>query len=175
MNYAIKATDLPRPRNHGRSLQLLTANDADRLETFYLGLDFDSRRARFGGAQSDQSIVAYCQSIDWQRAVIIARGGSRLLDAVLEVHPLSQGWDRAEITLTSPLDCDRDHIFAELLQLAALTAGRRGCRSFVMYLNEGCFNPVGILRDIGRSADDGEILSLDISEYAIAGRSMSRI
>jgi hypothetical protein len=174
MNYAIKATNLPRPRSHGRSLQFLTANDSDRLETFYLGLDFDSRRARFGGGQSDQSIVTYCRSIDWQRAVIIARGSSHLLDAVLEIHPLSQSWDRAEITLTSPLDCDRNHIFAELLQLAALTAGERGCKSFVMYLNDGCFNTVGILGDIGRTSDDGEVLSLDIGEYAIGGASVSR-
>lgn len=169
MNYAVKATHLPRPRGYGRSLQFLTANDADRLGAFYLSLDFDSRRARFGGGQSDESIVMYCRKINWQRAIIIARGSSHLLDAVLEIHPLSQNWDRAEITLTSPLDCDRNHIFAELLQLAALTAGERGCKSFVMYLNDGCFNPVRILGDIGRKSNDGEALTFDISEYAIAG------
>jgi hypothetical protein len=174
MNYALKATNLLRPRSHGRSLQFLTIHDTNRLATFYLGLDFDNRRARFGGGQSDESIVTYCRSIDWQHAVIIARGSSHLLDAVLEIHPFSQSWDRAEITLTSPLDCDRNHIFAELLQLAALTAGGRGCKSLVMYLNDGCFNPVGILGDIGRTSDDGEMLSLDISEYAVAGTSISR-
>jgi hypothetical protein len=174
MNYAVQTTNLPRPRSHGRSFQFLTANDAHRLETFYLSLDFDGRRARFGGGQSDESIVRYCRTISWQHAVIVARGSSHLLDAVLEIHPLSQNWDRAEITLTSPLDCDRSHIFAELLQLAALTAGGRGCKTFVMYLNDGCFDTVGLLGDIGRKSADGEILSFDISEYAIPGTSVSR-
>jgi hypothetical protein len=168
MNYAVDTTDLTRPRRHGRSLQLLTANDADRLEALYLSLDFDGRRARFGGGQSDEAIVTYCRTINWQRAIIIARGSSHLLDAVLEIHPLSKNWDRAEITLTSPLDCDRSHIFSELLQLAALTAGGRGCKSFVMHLNDGCFNTVGILGDIGRKSRDGEVLNFDIGEYAIA-------
>src|ERR1700730_1320361 len=80
MNYAFNATHLTRPRSHGRSLLLLTANDADRLKAFYLSLDFDNRRSRFGGGQSDQSIVAYCRMIDWQRVIILARGSSHLLD-----------------------------------------------------------------------------------------------
>jgi hypothetical protein len=174
MTYAVNITHLPRPRGYGRSLRFLTANDADKLKAFYLGLDFDSRRARFGGGQSDESIHAYCRMISWQRAIIIARGSSHLLDAVLEIHPLSQNWNRAEITLTSPLDCDRNHIFAELLQLAALTAGERGCKTLLMYLNDGCFNTVGMLGDIGRKSDDGEVLSFDISEYAIGRRLTSR-
>jgi hypothetical protein len=168
MNYAFNATHLTRPRSHGRSLQLLTANDADRLKAFYLGLDFDHRRSRFGGGQSDQSIVAYCRTIDWQRVIILARGSSHLLDAVLEIHPLSRNWDRAEITLTCPLDCDRSHIFAELLQLAALTAGGRGCSKFLMYLNDGCSEAISMFGDIGRESRDGELLSFDISDYRIA-------
>ena len=174
MNLAVKAIYPTRPRSHGRSLQFLTANDADKLGAFYLSLDFDSRRARFGGGQSDQSIVKYCRTVDWRRAIIIARAGSYLLDAVLEVHPLSENWDRAEITLTSPLDCDRHHIFAELLQLAALTAGGRGCKTFLMYLDDGCFDVLGSLGDIGRKSRDGEVLSLDISEYAMARTSILR-
>jgi hypothetical protein len=73
MNYAVKAGHLNRPLGYGRSLQLLTANDAGRLEVFYLSLDFDNRRGRFGGGQSDESIVAYCRTINWQSAIIIAR------------------------------------------------------------------------------------------------------
>jgi len=98
MNYAVKATYLARPRRRGRSLQSLTANDVDRLSAFYLSLDFDERRNRFGGGQSDESIVAYCRTIDWQRVIIIARGSSHLLDAVMEIHQLSENWDRGEIT-----------------------------------------------------------------------------
>ena len=128
MNYAIKTAPLTRPRGFGRSLQRLTANDTDRLAAFYLSLDFDNRRRRFGGAQSDESIVAYCRAINWPHAIVFARGSAHLLDAVLELHPLSENWECAEITLTCPLDYDRSHIFAELFQLAALTAGGRSAR-----------------------------------------------
>jgi hypothetical protein len=169
MNYAFKVDHLTKPRGYGRSLQLLTANDADRFEAFYLSLDFDRRRSRFGGGQSDESIVAYCRTIDWQRVIVVARGSSHLLDAVLEIHPLCRNWDRAEITLTCPLDCDRSHIFAELLQLVALTAGGRGCSEFLMYLNDGCSEATGIFGDIGRESRDGELLSFDVSDYGIAG------
>ncbi len=167
MNYAIKTAPLIRPRGFGRALQLLTANDAGRLVAFYLGLHFDNRRRRFGGAQSDESIVAYCRTINWQHAIVFARGGAHLLDAVLEVHPLSQNWDCAEITLTCPLDCDRSHIFAELFQLAALTAGGRGCSKLLMYLNDGCSEAIDILGDAGRRSCDGEVLNFDIGDYTI--------
>jgi hypothetical protein len=167
MNYAVNATQLTKPRGRGRSLQTLTANDVDKLSVFYLSLDFDGRRDRFGGGQSDESVVAYCRAIDWQRAIIIARGSSHLLDAVLEIHPLSENWDRAEITLTCPLDCDRSHIFAELFQLAALTAGGRGCTKFVMYLNDGCSEAIDILGDAGRKSCDGEVLNFDIGDYTV--------
>jgi hypothetical protein len=168
MNYAIKAPHLTRPRGHTRSLQTLTANDVDRLCAFYLGLDFDDRRHRFGGGHSDESIVTYCRAIDWQRAIIIARGSSYLLDAVLEIHPLVENQDRAEITLTCPLNCDRSSIFAELFQLAALTAGKHGCRKFLMYLNEGCSEAIDILGDAGRKSRDGQMLSFDIGDYTVA-------
>jgi hypothetical protein len=157
----------PGPRGRGRSLQSLTANDVDRLSAFYLSLDFDERRNRFGGGQSDESIVAYCRTIDWQRVIIIARGSSHLLDAVMEIHQLSENWDRGEITLTCPLDCERSTIFVELFQLAALTAGGRGCTKFVMYLNDGCAEAIDILGDAGRKSRDGKVLNFDIGDYTV--------
>jgi hypothetical protein len=167
MNYAVKATQLTNPSNRGRSLQTLTANDVDRFSAFYLSLDFNGRRDRFGAGQSDETIVAYCRTIDWQRAIIIARGSSHLLDAVLEIHPLSDNWDHAEIALTCPLDCDRSPTFAQLFQLAALTAGGRGCTKFVMYLNDGRSEAMDILGDAGRKSCDGQVLTFDIGDYTI--------
>jgi hypothetical protein len=167
MNYAIKATHLARSRGYSRSLQILTANDVDRLSAFYLSLDFDGRRRRFGGGRSDESIVAYCRTINWERTIIIARGSSYLLDAVMEIHSLSESWDHAEITLTCPLLCDRSPIFAELFQLAALTGGGRGCMKFVMYLNDGFSESINIFGDFGRKSCDGEVLNFDIRDYTI--------
>ncbi|WP_213737671.1 hypothetical protein [Bradyrhizobium sp. dw_411] len=167
MNYAVKAPHLIKPRGRSRFYQTLSANDVDRLSAFYLSLDFDSRRRRFGGGQSDDAIVAYCRTANWQRSIIIARGSNHLLDAVLEIHPLSDSWDRAEITLTCPLECDRSFIFAELFQLAALTAGERGCTQFVMCINDGCYEPIDIFGDAGRKSFDGEDLHFDIRDYTI--------
>ena len=166
MNYAIKTPNLTRPVGYGRSLQVLTANDAERLEAFYLTLDFDSRRRRFGGGSSNQAITQYSRAIDWQRTIMMARGSSYILDAVLEIHPFSLRWDRAEIAMTCPLQCDRSRIFAELLQLAAFTAGARGCATFVMQLNAGCCEETDIFANLGRNQREGDILSVDISEYA---------
>jgi hypothetical protein len=168
MNYPVKATHLARSPGYGRPLQILTANDVNRLSAFYLSLDFDGRRRRFGGGRSDESIVAYCQTINWQRTIIIARGSSYLLDAVVEIHSLSEDWNHAEITLTCPLQCDRSRIFAELFQLAALTGGGRGCRKFVMYLNDGCSEFIDTFGDAARKSCDGEVLNIDIRDYTIS-------
>jgi hypothetical protein len=170
MNYAVQTPHLARPIGYGRSLQFLTANDVDRLEAFYLGLDFDHRRRRFGGGQSNEAVVAYCRAINWTNTIVIARGGPRLLDAVLEIHPLSGKWDRAEISLTCPLDCDRSRIYAELFQLAAFAAGERGCTKLVMCLNAGCCELIPILDGIGRRSSDGETLHIDTSDYAVTSR-----
>jgi hypothetical protein len=167
MNYAVKAPNLVRPIGYARSLRFLTANDLDKIEAFYLALDFDNRRQRFGGGQSDEAIVSYCRMIDWTNTIVIGRGSFHLLDAVLEIHPLSSNWDRAEITLTCPLDCDRSRIFAELFQLAAFAAGERGCTKFVVYLNAGCSELVPILHSLGEHTSDGEVLNIDTSGYAI--------
>lgn len=85
-------------------------------------------------------------------------------------HPLSENWDRAEITLTCPPDCDRSPIFAELFQLAALTAGERGCCKFLMYLNDGCSEAIDFFDDAGRKSCDRQVLSFDIGDYAITAR-----
>jgi hypothetical protein len=47
-------------------------------------------------------------------------------------------------------------------------------QTFLMYLNDGCFDVVGSLGDIGRKSRDGDVLSFDISEYAMARTSISR-
>jgi hypothetical protein len=89
-----------------------------------------------------------------------------MFDAVLEIHPVSQNWDRAEISMISPLDCDRSRIFAELFQLAALTAGARGCTQFISYLHHECEEAVEIMSGLGRCCRDGETVSIDITDYA---------
>src|ERR1700761_3712502 len=42
------------------------------LVPFYLGLDFDGRRARFGAGMSDSAIVRHCANLNLDLAIVLA-------------------------------------------------------------------------------------------------------
>jgi hypothetical protein len=133
-----------------RASRFLTADDAGRLTRFYLGFDFEARRSRFGEAGSDDAIIEYCDAIEWRRSILIARAGAVDLKAVLEIHPLSQQWDCAELIAACPDDDDRIHCFAQLLQIAAFAAGQRGCRTFLVPLDDTSREILPLLQGLGR-------------------------
>jgi hypothetical protein len=167
MHLRASVPEFTRSPGHGRFMEILNPKDTERLEVFYLGLDFDQRRQRFGGGISDTSIKDYCRKFNWQRAIVIARASSYLLDTVCEIHPCAS-WEKAEIAVCCPLGCDRSRIFSELFQLGALTAGALGCTKFVAYDNVERFEDILILRTLGRTVHDKDSLTIDISEYSIA-------
>ena len=122
------------PRHHpeapeeamaGGASRFLTAEDAGRLTQFYLGFDFEARHDRFGAEVSDHAIIDYCDAIEWRRSVLIARASAVVLEAALEIHPLSQQWDCAELIAACPSRGDRGDSLARLLQIAAFAAGQR--------------------------------------------------
>ncbi len=43
--------------NGGRSFQLLTEHDCQKLEAFFLAMSFDQRRSCFGGGMSDEAVI----------------------------------------------------------------------------------------------------------------------
>ena len=133
-----------------RASRFLTADDTGRLIRFYLGFDFEARRSRFGEAVSDDAIIEYCDAIEWRRSILIARAGAVDLKAVLEIHPLSQQWDCAELIVACPDDDDRIHCFAQLLQIAAFAAGQRGCRTFLVPLDDTSREILPLLQGLGR-------------------------
>jgi hypothetical protein len=133
-----------------RTSRFLAADDAGRLTRFYLGFDFEARRSRFGDAVSDDAIIEYCDAIEWRHSVLIARAGAHGLEAVLEIHPLSQQWDCAELIVACPDDDDRMHVFAQLLQIAAFAAGQRGCRTFLVPLDDTSREILSLLQGLGR-------------------------
>jgi hypothetical protein len=133
-----------------RGSRFLTSDDSGRLTRFYLGLDFEARRSRFGDAVADDAIIDYCDAIEWRHSVLIARDGAQGLKAVLEIHPLSQQWDCAELIAACPDDDDRLHIFAQLLQIAAFSAGQHGCRTFLVPLDDTSREILPLLQGMGR-------------------------
>jgi hypothetical protein len=133
-----------------RASRFLTSDDTGRLIRFYLGFDFEARRSRFGEAACDDAIIEYCDAMEWRRSILIARAGAYDLKAVLEIHPLSQQWDCAELIAACPDEDDRIHDFAQLLQIAAFAAGQRGCRTFLVPLDDTSREILPLLQGMGR-------------------------
>jgi hypothetical protein len=156
-------------RGQRRPLHILTAHDAEKLTLFYLGLDFDGRRSRFAAAVSGQSIIRYCQTLDWHRSIIVGRPCGYFFDAILEIHPLSPGWGVAEIVPTCPLLCKTTEIFAQLIQLAALLAGQRSCHTFVVARDGCCREVFTLLNAMGTVRIGADQFIVDVADYALAG------
>jgi hypothetical protein len=132
------------------------------LPQFYLGLDFDARRARFGAAVSNESIIRHCRGLDLNQALVLGCAGSTGLVAVVELHPMSPVWEDAELALSDQAATDRIMILGHLLQLVALD------------LFDG--DLLRLLRGMGRVRLRGDSAHVDISEYArLHGLSSGRV
>jgi hypothetical protein len=161
------ADELLRSSNPTLVFKSLVANDvATSLLPFYLALDFDARRKRFGGALSDDAIKQHCRRLDFDNAIILACSGPVGLIATIELHPLAPDWRYAELALAEPAAADRTTIVAHLLQLAALAAGKRGCVEFVIQ----CCSPerdyLHLLRGMGRVRVQADFLRAELGEYS---------
>jgi len=145
----------------------LSASEVKRsLLPFYLRLDFDGRRRRFGGAVSDDSIIQHCDRLDLERSVVLSCSGEAGVLAAIELHPLASDWEHAEMALAENAEANRDTIVAHLLQLAAFAAGKRGCTALVI---QSCCSErdfIDLLRGMGRVQARDDLLWLELGEYA---------
>jgi hypothetical protein len=135
------------------------------LLPFYLSLDFDARRLRFGGGVSDASIRAYCAGLDLANAVVLACLGADGVVTAIELHPLASAWEHSELALADRATADRTTIVAHLLQLAAFAAGTRGCTSLVAQSFPG--ELLELLRGMGRVRREDDAVRIEIGEYAM--------
>jgi hypothetical protein len=154
-------------RGQWRPLHILSLHDVEKLTLFYLGLDFDGRRSRFSAGVSGQSIIRYCQTLDWHRSIILGRSGGYFFDAILEIHPLSKGWSVAEIILSCPLLCKTTAIFSQLIQLAALLAGQKGCHTFVIARDNCCRDTFKLLKAMGKVRTGTDHLAIGLGDYTL--------
>lgn len=157
----------------GASTRFLSIADTDRLARFYLGFDFEARHDRFGAEAGDDAIIAYCNSIEWRHSILLAWGNAQGLDVIVEIHPLSQQWDCAELIVACPSRDERGRSVAELLQSAARLAGARGCRTFLVPSNDMLREILPTLQGIGRVRIATTQACLDLSSYVLARQPVS--
>lgn len=151
----------------GGSSRFLGVADTDRLTRFYLGFDFEARHDRFGPDAGDDAIIAYCNSIEWRHSILLAWDSAQAPDAVVEIHPLSQQWDCAELIVACPSrECGRS--VAKLLQSVAQVAGARGCRTFLVPSNDMLREMLPTLQGIGRVRIATTQACVDLSGYVVA-------
>lgn len=124
------ARDL-QPFQSFRSFQVLRCHDGVRLRAFFLSFDFDQRRGYFGGGVSDQSVSEYCDTIDWDRTTVIARGGASSLEAVAILTSLPPDHTAADLSVACPLPYCHEAFMAELLDVASDAAALRYRRLIV--------------------------------------------
>jgi hypothetical protein len=164
------ASEFSHVSNPALVFKSLTACDVGlSLRPFYLGLDFDARRRRFGGAVSDDAIWRHCQGLDLEKAIVLACAGETGLLAVIELHALAPDWEHAELALAESAKADRTTIVAHLLQLAAFAAGKRGCTAFVVPSCSTERDFLHLLRGMGRAEMRADVLWLELGEYARPG------
>jgi hypothetical protein len=152
--------------NHQNAFRALSADDSDQVARFYGELSFEERRRRFGGALSDTALDAFCRAIDWRRTIMIACFNGQRLEAVLEIYQAVASWRCCEITLASRLPGDTAIVVAQLLQLAAFTAGKLGCHEFVVPLDEAGRIMFPLPDSMGRARITPDRALIDIGDYA---------
>jgi hypothetical protein len=149
------------------SFRSLTSDDLrSLLPPFYLDLDFDARRVRFGCAVSDDSIIRHCQGLNLGGGEVLGCVGPTGLIAAIELHPLSPTWEDAELALAETTAVDKIIILGHLLQLAAFVAGKRGCNALVIHMEPSERDLLRLLRGMGRTRLQGDSARVDIAEYA---------
>jgi hypothetical protein len=150
------------------SFKSLSADDVQTLLLpFYLGLDLDARRVRFGCAVSDHSIMRHCAGLDLNHAMVLGCVGPAGLIAAIELHPLSSIWEDVELAVADrAATSDRIMILAHLLQLAAFAAGKQGCNTFIVPLGPFERDLLRLVRGIGRVRVQGDSARVDLGEYA---------
>lgn len=154
---------IERPRGRFGSISAKTLPTD--LEAFYCNLGFDDRRRRFRAGISDASIRAYCAALDSRRCFAIDFVHDDLRRAVLEVHALDDGFDRAELTLTCVAVVEPLHVAAHLVQLAAFQAAARGCRRLVAEIADCSSVLLEALRDVAEVEPASRTIQYDLRPY----------
>lgn len=111
----------------------LTDSNEREIEAFYLSLDHEARRDRFGAVVSDHSIRSYCQRIDWRSSLLI---GFRTQDK-LQALSTTVRVDIAQVENATIATNGAEAAILPLLRLSAIAA-RRYFNADRMVVNFDC-------------------------------------
>ena len=109
---------------------LIGQSDAALVQQFYLSFSAGQRRDRFRVAATDEAIRGHCAGICWPATIMAAHRTPSGLQAIVEARTASLSWDCATLIMACPDLAGREHVLAQLLQLAVFSAGQRGCSHF---------------------------------------------
>ena len=153
------------------SYRLITRHDLSLLTSFYQSLGQEKRRIRFGAAVNDESIVRYCEQIEWRSTLVIARGDSSRLTAVAtNVRIDTTRVENATIWAHDGLDA-----LLPLLRLSAVAAADLFAADQLIVEFSGAPWIVNHLREIGpvRVASDHASLKVGSALAAFASARMN--
>jgi len=89
----------PTPETPG-AIRRLWSSERAKVRDHLLRLGRDDRLLRFGGHASAASIAAYCDRIDWERAIVTAYVIGDEARGIGELTPIGAGWPRvAELSV----------------------------------------------------------------------------
>lgn len=143
----------------------LSADDLrELLPPFYLGLDFDARRARFGCAVSDDSIIRHCRGLEFGQVVVLGCIAPIGLIVAIELYPLLPAWEVAEVAIAERATRGRMNIIGHLLQIAAFDLEKRGCTTLVVPLSPSEHDLRRMLHGVGRVWIRGDNAHVDFEE-----------
>ena len=146
----------------GKSYRTLTRHHADLLHAFYRSLNPEERRARFGGAVSDDAIAVHCDQIDWRSTLVIAYGTASCLDAAaVNVRIDSRRVENATVATN-----EGEHAVPVLLRLSAVAARDIFAAERMLVSLDGANWLLRHLRDIGPTILREEFAEFDVTSIA---------
>lgn len=147
----------------GKSYRALTRHQEGTLYAFYCSLDPEGRRARFGGAVSDEAIARHCDHIDWRSTLIVAFGTAFRLDAVaVNVRVDSRRVENATVAKS-----EGEHAVPTLLRLSAVASRDLFSAERMLVSLDGANWLLRHLREIGPTVVREDYAEFDVS--AISG------
>jgi hypothetical protein len=146
----------------GKSYRTLTRPHEGTLYAFYCSLNPEERRARFGGAVSDEAIARHCDGIDWRSTLIVVFGTAFRLDAVA-VNVRIDGRRVENVTVATG---SGEQAVPTLLRLSAVATRDLFAAERMMVSLDGASWLLRHLREIGPTEVKEDYAEFDVSSIS---------
>ncbi len=142
-------------------IRRLRAFERGKIRDHLLRLDGDDRVLRFGGYASRALVEAYCDGLDWGRAIVIGYLIDGEVRAIGELKPMGDGWPRAgEVAVSVERPFRNRGVGTELLRRLVTMARNR----FIETLWMVCLLENGTALHIARKVDSTLIVHQGTAE-----------